>query len=43
MSEVWPLDVKHRLSGSMMDAIRPFKCVLFMPVEVRFNQVAEFI
>ena len=43
MSEVWPLDVKHRLSRSVMDAIRPFKCVLLMPVEGRFNLVAELI
>ena len=43
MSEVWPLDVRERLSNSGLDAIRPFKCLLLMPFEGRFNQVAEVI
>ena len=43
MSEIWPLDVKNKLSGAATDAIRPFKCLLLMPFEARFNQVAEII
>lgn len=43
MSEIWPLDVKNKLSGAGADAIRPFKCLLLMPFEARFNQVAEII
>ena len=43
MSEIWPLDVKNKLSGAATDAIRPFKCLLLMPFEGRFNQVAEVI
>lgn len=43
MSEVWPLDVKNRLSRAAIDPLRPFKCVLLMPFEARFDQVAEII
>ena len=43
MSEIWPLDVKNNLSGAGVDAVRPFKCLLLMPFEARFNQVAEVI
>ncbi len=43
MSEVWPLDVRNRLSRAAKDAIRPFRCVLLMPFEGRFNQVADVI
>lgn len=43
MSEVWPLDVKNSLSRAATDAIRPFKCLLLMPFERRFDPVAEII
>ena len=43
MSEVWPLDVKQRLTGTDTNAIRPFKCLLLMPFDSRFNQVAQII
>ena len=43
MSEVWPLDAKLRLERAASDAIRPFKCLLLMPFESRFNQVADVI
>ena len=43
MSEVWPHDVQKHISASEVDAIRPFKCILLMPFEARFNQVAEII
>jgi hypothetical protein len=43
MSEIWPLDVKNKLSGGATDALRPFKCLLLMPFEGRFNQVVEVI
>lgn len=43
MSEIWPLDVKNRISGSVTEGIRPFKCLLLMPFETRFNQIAEVI
>lgn len=43
MSEVWPFEVKNKLIGATRDAIRPFKCLLLMPFEGRFDQVAELI
>jgi hypothetical protein len=43
MSEIWPLDVRNELTGSAKDAIRPFKCILLMPFESRFAQVATII
>ncbi len=43
MSEVWPLDVIDRLRKAGVDRLRPFKCLLLMPFESRFNQVAEEI
>ncbi len=43
MSEVWPLDAKKRLLMASGEAIRPFKCLLLMPFESRFNQVADII
>ena len=43
MSEVWPLDVKNKLTGAARDAIRPFKCLLLMPFEGRFDEVAKHI
>lgn len=43
MSEVWPFHIKNRSSIDDYDSIRPFKCLLLMPFEKRFNQVAEII
>ena len=43
MSEVWPLDAKRRIERTASDAIRPFKCLLLMPFDARFNQVAHII
>lgn len=43
MSEIWPLDVKNRVSSSVSEAIRPFKCLLLMPFEARFDQIAKVI
>lgn len=43
MSEVWPFDIKKRSSINDFDSMRPFKCLLLMPFEKRFNQVAELI
>ncbi len=43
MSEIWPLDVKNKLSVSVTEGMRPFKCLLLMPFETRFNQIAEVI
>ncbi|MBM3241846.1 hypothetical protein FJZ31_36715 [Candidatus Poribacteria bacterium] len=43
MSEVWPFDVKSKMYYAAQDSIRPFKCLLLMPFEQRFNWVAETI
>lgn len=43
MADIWPYDVKRALSSSGKDAIRPFRCLLLMPFENRFEQVAEII
>jgi hypothetical protein len=43
MSEVWPFDIKNNLSTSDTEAIRPFKCLLLMPFESRFDQIASLI
>jgi hypothetical protein len=43
MSEVWPLDVVNRLRKAGFDRLRPFKCLLLMPFESRFNHVAHEI
>lgn len=43
MSEIWPLDVRKQLSSSEANLIRPFRCLLLMPFEKRFNNVAEII
>lgn len=42
-SEVWPLDVVNRLHNAGVDRERPFKCLLLMPFESRFNQIADEI
>lgn len=43
MSDIWPFDVKRRQSAAALNALRPFKCVLLMPFEARFDQIAEVI
>ena len=43
MSDVWPLDVKSRLLFFSGESIRPFKALLLMPFEGRFNQIADVI
>jgi len=43
MSELWPLDVRSRLKTGPSDPIRPFRCVLLMPFEPRFDTVASVI
>src|SRR5690349_8299346 len=43
MSEVWPLDARRKLSGSPLDAIRPFRCLLLMPFQPKFDDVAALI
>lgn len=43
MSDIWPYDVKVRQSTTAVNAIRRFKCVMLMPFEPRFDQVAEAI
>ena len=43
MSELWPLDVRARLERAPPEPIRPFRCLLLMPFEGRFDRVAEVI
>jgi hypothetical protein len=43
MSEVWPYDAKKALIYEAQNNIREFKCVLLMPFEKRFDQIAEII
>jgi hypothetical protein len=43
VSEVWPHDVVSRLRRAGVDRLRPFKCLLLMPFESRFNVIAEEI
>lgn len=43
MSELWPQDVAAKLAHAPAEAIRPFRCLLLMPFEDRFNAVAELI
>jgi hypothetical protein len=43
MSELWPLDVRARLERAAPEPIRPFKCLLLMPFEGRFDRVSEVI
>jgi hypothetical protein len=43
MSEVWPLDVITRVRKARVDRLRPFKCLLLMPFESRFNRIADEI
>lgn len=43
MSLIWPLDVKNALQAAPSEDIRPFKCLLLMPFEDRFNTVADLL
>lgn len=43
MSEIWPYDVKLRQAETPASAIRPFKCLLLMPFEDRFDHIAGII
>ena len=43
MSELWPLDVKMKLDQGPVEPLRPFRCLLLMPFESRFNAVADLI
>lgn len=43
MSHVWPHDEELRLTGAGSDAIRPFKCLLLMPFESSFDEVARIV
>jgi hypothetical protein len=43
MTEVWPLDARNRLAGTATDAIRPFRCLLLMPFQKEFDDVADII
>ncbi len=43
MTEVWPLHVRTRLAGTPTDAIRPFRCLLLMPFQEQFDDVAAII
>jgi hypothetical protein len=43
MSDIWPNDVVKKIKNKNIDRIRPFKCVLLMPFETRFNKIAELI
>lgn len=43
MADIWPLDAKRNLSTFAKNSIRPFKCLLLMPFEGRFRQIAEVI
>lgn len=43
MSEIWPFDVWNKESLSPRDSSKSFKCLLLMPFEKRFDQVAEVI
>jgi hypothetical protein len=43
MTEVWPLDARKRLAGAARDAVRPFRCLLLMPFQEQFDEVAAVI
>ncbi len=43
MTEVWPADVYRRLQGGLADRIRPPRCLLLMPFDKKFDDVAAFI
>lgn len=43
MSDIWPFDVKRKMSYAVAEPIRTFNCLLLMPFENRFDQVADII
>ncbi len=43
MSEVWPFDTKNKNPVVNIDLLRPFNCLLLMPFESRFDEVAKII
>jgi hypothetical protein len=43
MTEVWPLDARKRLAATATDAMRPFRCLLLMPFQEKFDEVAAII
>jgi hypothetical protein len=43
MSELWPQDVKTTLDRGPIEEHRPFKCLLLMPFEGRFDAVADLL
>jgi hypothetical protein len=43
MTEVWPLDAKRRLTAAATDVLRPFRCLLLMPFEKQFDEVASIV
>jgi len=43
MSDIRPYDIKVSQSIAAVNAIRPFNCILLMPFEARFDQVAKVI
>lgn len=43
MSDIWPFDVKRKISEAAVEPIRAFNCLLLMPFENRFDQVAKTI
>lgn len=43
MTEEWPADVYKRLSGSPSDTIRPPRCLLLMPFDKAFDDIAALI
>lgn len=43
MTEVWPADVYKRLQGGPTDTIRPPRCLLLMPFDQKFDDVATLI
>lgn len=43
MTEVWPTDVHRRLSGAPTDSIRPPRCLLLMPFDKKFDDIATLI
>lgn len=43
MPDIWPLEAKRHFSNAARDLIRPFKCLILMPFEGRFDAVAQTI
>jgi hypothetical protein len=43
MTEVWPADVQNRLLGAPTDNIRPPRCLLLMPFDKSFDDIAALV